>query len=312
MHSCYTRTVADLPWAEWPVCLDVVVQRFFCDNAGCHYKTFAERFPAVVARYARRTLRLAARQRQTAYALGGEAGAKLVPHLTIPTSGDTLLRLIRKVPPVVVKSPRVVGVDDWAWRKGHHYGTILVDLERHCPIDLLPDRSADSLATWLQAHPEVEIICRDRANEYIDGASRGAPQAQQVADRWHLLQNLREALERLLEQHPVCLYAAATPQPPAIEPEPQSSPKADEPPPPPSPPRFSQAEQRRQATRHRRLARYQAVIELHQQGLSSRAIARQLGLGRHTVRRYLDAGAFPEMAQRRKGSSILDRYLPYL
>jgi transposase len=305
--------VADLPWAEWPVYLKVLVQRFFCDNPACHYKTFAERFAEVVARYARRTLRLATRQQQTAYALGGEAGAKLAPHLTMPTSADTLLRLIRKVPALEVKSPRVLGVDDWAWAKGHRYGTILVDLERHRPIDVLADRSADSLAAWLQAHPGVEIVCRDRAKEYIEGATRGAPQAQQVADRWHLLQNLREALERLLDQHSACLYAAAN-EPAALVPElePSPSPPTDEAPPLASSPAPTQAEQKRQLTRDRRLARYQTVLELQQQGLSRRAIARQSGLGYRTIQRYLDAGTFPEMAQRRKGPSILDQYLPYL
>jgi len=313
VHSHYTRTVADLPWAEWPIYLKVLVQRFFCDNPACRSKTFAERFVEVVARYARRTLRLATRQQQTAYALGGEAGAKLAAHLIIPTSADTLLRLIRKVSPVEVKSPKVLGVDDWAWSKGHRYGTILVDLERHCPIDLLPDRSADSLAAWLQAHPEVEIVCRDRAKEYIDGATRGAPQAQQVADRWHLLQNLREALERLLDQHSACLYAAANePAVPVIELTLPPSTQADEtPPPPPSPP-LTQAQQKCQTTRDRRLARYQAVLELQQQGLSRRAMARRLGLGYRTIQRYLDADTFPEMAQRRKGRSILDKYVPYL
>ena len=210
-----------------------------------------------------------------------------------------------------VKSPSVLGVDDWAWCKGHRYGSLLVDLERHCPIDLLPDRSADSLVAWLQTHTGVELICRDRANEYIDGATRGAPKAQQVADRWHWLQNLREALERLLDQPAICLYAAASePPPPTIEPDPPLSPKADETP--PASPSLTQAEQKRQATRERRLARSQVVIELHQQAFSGRAIARQLGLGYHTIRRYLDADAFPEMAQRRKSRSILDRYLPYL
>lgn len=311
VHSHYTRTVADLPWAEWPVYLKVLVQRFFCDNPACRYKTFAESFAEVVARYARRSLRLATRQQQTAYALGGEAGAKLAPHLIIPTSGDTLLRLIRKVPPVEVKSPRVLGVDDWAWAKGHRYGTILVDLERHRPIDLLADRSAESLAAWLQAHPGVEIVCRDRAREYIDGVTQGSPHAQQVADRWHLLQNLREALERLLDQHSACPYAAAN-EPVASILEPPPSPQANETPPPPSSPSLTQAQQKRQATRDRRLARYQAVLELQQQGLSRRAMARQLGLGSRTVQRYLDAGTFPEMAHRRKGRSILDQYLPYL
>jgi hypothetical protein len=202
---------------------------------------------------------------------------------------------------------------DWAWSKGHRYGTILVDLERHCPIDLLADRSAESLAAWLRAHPGVEIVCRDRAREYIDGVTQGAPHAQQVADRWHLLQNLREALERLLNQHSACLYAAANePAAPILGSEAPPSPQANDTPPPLSSPSLTQAQQKRQATRERRLVRYQAVLELQQQGLSRRAIARQLRLGSRTVQRYLDAGTFPEMAQRRKGGSILDQYLPYL
>jgi transposase len=307
VHSHYSRCVADLPWAEWRVCLELTVRRFFCDEPLCRYKTFAERFPETVAPFARRTLRLALRQRQTALALGGEAGAKLTPHLVMPTSGDTLLRQIRATPVPATETPRVLGVDDWAWRKGQRYGTILVDLERHQPCDLLADRSAESLAAWLQAHPGVEIICRDRANEYIEGANQGAPQAQQVADRWHLLQNLREALERLLDQHPACLLAAAAAEPPVLPPAPATPPEIA----PPSP-KLTKTEQNRQATRERRLARYQTVMDLKQQGLSKRAIARQVGLDARTVRRYVDAGTFPEMAQRRKGPSILDPYLPYL
>lgn len=309
-HSHYGRTVADLPWADFMICLDLTVRRFFCDNDACQRKIFTERLPDFVAPSARCSLRLTSKQRQTGLKLGGEAGAGLLQKLEIPTSSDTLLRLIQTDTTQPSPTPRVLGVDDWAWCKGQRYGTILVDLERHCPVDLLPDRSADSLAAWLQAHPGVEIISRDRANEYIEGASRGAPEAVQVADRWHLLGNLKEALERLLDQQQACLYAAAAPPDPQAEPEPQpdAAPQPDV----TSVSTLTKAEQKRQATRQRRLARYQAVLDLRQQGIGVRAIARQLGLGRQTVRRYLEADIFPEMAQRQKRASILDQYLPYL
>jgi transposase len=312
VHSHYYRTLADLPCAGHSMGLLLRVRRFFCDNPWCTRRIFAERMPDFVDPWARRTLRLAERQRQLGLALGGEAAKRLADYLMLPVSGDTLLRLVMDGSAKEMVTPRVLGVDDWAWCKGQKYGTILVDLERRCVVDLLPDRSADSLAGWLQAHPGVEIISRDRALAYIEGITRGAPDAIQVADRWHLLVNLREALERLLDRNRECLQAAATPEEePAPDPTPLSQgqqkeiqPIADLPP--------TRVEVRRQLVRERRLARYQAVILLHEQGVKIRAIARHLGMGRQTVRRYINAGAFPEMAKRRKRPSILDLYLPFL
>jgi transposase len=242
--------------------------------------------------------------------LGGEAGARLLNQLGMPASGDTVLKLMQDEPRRAAPVPRVLGIDDWAWCKGQRYGTILVDLEHHTPVDLLPDRPADSLAAWLRAHPGIEIISRDRSREYAKGIAQGAPDAVEVADRWHLLQNLKDALIRILEQNSACLYAAASE--PDIDRLPESVVESDTPTESADSPVPTKAAQRRQASRERRLARYQAVMDLHQQGMKIRSIAHQLGMGRATVRHYIKAGGFPEMGKRRRRPTILDPYLSYL
>ena len=199
----------------------------------------------VSARYGRQTSRLSETIRLVGYVLGGEAGARLSKRLGMATSSDTVLRRLKVGPSIEVRGARAVGVDDWAWRKGQCYGTILVDLESHTPIDLLPDRSADSLAAWLQAHPGAEVISRDRGGIYADGATCGAPEAVQVADRFHLLCNLTSAVERVLEQKRTALAKAVVPA--TAEPSPPSSdsvPKAK-----------SRSEQDREDRRQRRVDR---------------------------------------------------------
>lgn len=154
--------------------------------------------PTVVAPYARRTTRLSAVVEAIALALGGAGGARILAALGLACSPDTLLHCIRDARRPVAPAPRVIGIDDWSWRRGQRFGTIIVDLERHVVLDLLPDRAADSTVAWLQAHPAVATIARDRAGVYAEAASKGAPQAVQVADRWHLLHNLAEVLEEFL------------------------------------------------------------------------------------------------------------------
>jgi len=338
IHSRYERRIADLPCAGMAIRLQVQVRKFFCRNPHCTRMVFSERLPMVAAAYGRRTYRLQAEQHQLGLDLGGEVGARTAQRQGMPVSGDTLLRLVREPAVAMPPTPRVLGVDDWAMCKRQTYGTILVDLETHRPVELLADRSAETLARWLAEHPGVEIISRDRANDYIEGASRGAPDAIQVADRFHLLQNVREIVQRLLDRHQAALRAAtaagdtaedgkmvsastgaALPEvQPSVQQEHISIELSVTPPDaaaaerPIAPSKPTKAEQQRAASQARRLARYNMVRELHAAGMSQRQIVRQLGMSIRTVRRFVMADEFPKRATRRKVPSKLDPFLPYL
>src|SRR6266446_6235072 len=209
VHSRYTRTLADLPWGAYVVRVQLRVRKFFCDHPACPRQIFTERLPTVAAPWARRTLRLAQHLSALGLALGGQAGARLAARFQWRTDPDTLLRLVRVAPTPAVSTLQVLGVDEWAWRRGQRYGTILVNLEDHRVIDLLPERSAESVAAWLAQHPTVRVVCRDRSALYAEGIRRGAPQAVQVVDRFHLVKNLREAVEAFLHSQRPALQAAA-------------------------------------------------------------------------------------------------------
>jgi transposase len=244
--------------------------------------------------------------------LGGEAGARLAAKLAMPTSADTLLRRVRQAALPAPAAVRVLGVDDWAFRKGHHYGTILCDLERHCLVDLLPERSAEALREWLEKHPEVEIISRDRSEEYIRGATNGAPQAIQIADRWHLLRNLQDALKGTVDRYHAEVRAtvqAIIADPPKPLPDPNSGtlPMAEQ----TAAPILTLRTQRQQERRHLRKALYEEARALHGQGISQRVIADRLGLHRSTVRRFVATGSFPERASRHSARST-DGFIAYL
>ena len=241
-------------------------------------------------------------------ALGGEAGARLAARLAISTSPDTLLRAVNasgsSVP--AVPTPRVLGVDDWAWRRGHRYGTALVDLERNTVVDLLPDRQAETLATWLREHPGVEVIARDRAGAYADGARQGAPEAVQVTDRWHLLRNLGDAVHALADRHGSAIRRAAQ----AVAQE-RAATAAAEPAPPAAPRPPNAAVRASEASLSRRQARYEEAARLHGQGVSIRRIAALLGAERKTVRGWLRHGAAPSWRKPKRGSA-LDPFVPLL
>jgi transposase len=279
-------------------------------NANCPRCIFTERLPDVVEPWARRTKRLAQVQQEIGLMAGGTAGKHITRRLNMPASVHVLLRLMRRPAPSAAPTPRVLGIDDWAKRKGHTYGTILVDLETNQVVDLLPDRSAETVETWLRDHPGVEIISRDRAGAYAEGATKGAPEAVQVADRWHLLKNLGDALSRILGHHHRALKKlTALPDP--LETAIASTITLEDIAQvvPPNSPAHTELQQQR---REQRMARYQEVQQLYQRGLTLSAIAAQTGLDRKTVRKYAYADELPERQSSSRSGSILDPYKPYL
>jgi transposase len=291
VHSRYTRTVADLPWHGIPFRLHLIVRRFFCDHRECPRQIFTERLPELVAPYARRTLALSEVLTLIGFALGGEAGARLLHAHHEGVSPDTLVRLIRRAAVPAAGSPTIVGVDDFAFRRGQRYGTILVDLEQHRVIDLLPDREAATVAQWLAHHPGITLICRDRGGAYAEGARQGAPQVKQVADRFHLLKNLGDALEVVLRREQATLEHVQTTVrravPAVIPPETMREPA----------PVISCMEHRHSLSQTKRQTRYDQIQTLRQQGVSLRAIARYLGVTRNTVRRYVYAVTCPPIVR---------------
>ncbi len=312
VHSHYTRTVADLPWADRPIHLALHARKFFCTTVTCSRRIFTERLPAVVAPWGRRTLRLADRQRRIGITAGGTAGAALTTTLAMPVGDDTLLTLVRQTPLPDRPTPHVLGVDDWAMRKGQTYGTILVDLETGKPIDLLSERSADQFAHWLTDHPGVSIISRDRGGIYAEGAKKGAPDAVQVADRWHILKNLGDVLLRVFQQQHQAIEAAFTPSPPppsaehatqVIERDAATEPDSVQ---------LTHREHEQQTRHAAKVARHEHVRQLHQQGVSLHAIARHTGLERKTVRKYVHLDHLPLPQARGQRDSLLDPYKPYI
>ena len=203
-HSRYVRHLQDLPVQGITVALRIKLSRWRCRDRGCERKTFSDLLPRIAQPFARRTRRVSELAQLVGHAAGGRPAERLMTRLGLPQSDDTILRQLKRhqaergeATPV-----RVAGIDDWGWRKGCSYGTIVVDLERREVVDVLADRSAASTAEWLRGHPEVEVVSRDRAGLYADGACQGAPEARQVADRFHLLQNLRQTIEQQLSRAP--------------------------------------------------------------------------------------------------------------
>ena len=294
IHSHYERVLRDVPCAGRAVILRLRARRFRCDVVRCPCRIFTERLPQLLAPRARRTLRAQEQLGSLGLALGGRPGARQATTLGLPVSARTLLRVLHRQPCPASGPVRILGVDDFAFRKGRRYGTILVDLESHRVVDLLPDRTAATVAAWLRQHPEVAVISRDRAGAYAEGARQGAPHALQIADRFHLVQNVTEALERYLARKHAALRQATQAQ---DSPAPAPPGTAAAPAVPTAVP-STRAEHEQHDRRARRLGRYEDVRALYAQGYSQRAIADQLALSRDTVQRFLQAGHFPERQPR--------------
>ena len=319
VHSRYERTLKDLPLVQFSLTILLQVCKFFCLNQNCPRRIFTERLPHIVAPWARRTARYTEHLKAMGLALGGSAAARLSHQIGYGHSRNSFLCVISSLPLPEISTPKILGVDDFALRRGHNYGTILVDLAQNQPIALLPERTAEVLEEWLKAHPGVEILSRDRSKAYKRGMSEGAPEAIQVADRFHLLQNLEEVLEKVFKGHDPALKRVERAQlqaegravPPPLDPQcdPQSqtitiSPPLD----PPSAPQSQKAQHRA-----RRLEKYEQTHALRQQGYLIKAIAHHLGIGERTVYTYLAAPTFPErQPSRRQWRSGLDSYKPYV
>ncbi len=194
IQSRYTRTLRDLPSIGRPISLVIHVRRFFCKKSTCTQKIFAERLPSLCHPHAQRTKRLQEALCQLGLRVGGQAGADVGSELGMSGSRDTILRLVRRSPQPATSEPRIIGLDDWARKRRLRYGTLICDLERSQPIDLLPDRKVSTVSAWLKKHPSIDIVSRDGSSEYASAIKKGAPHARQVSDRWHLVKNLAECV----------------------------------------------------------------------------------------------------------------------
>lgn len=298
VHSRYERRLSDAAVGGRELLIQLRVRRFFCDSSCCERLTFAEQVPGVTVAYARRTPLLRAVLERIALALGGRPGERLARHLAVSVSRMSLLRLIRALPIPAPGAVAVLGVDDFATRRGHTYGTILVDMDTGQPVDVLPDRLADTFTEWLRAHPGAEVICRDRAGAYAEGARLGAPNAIQVADRFHLLYNLTVAVDRVVRAHRTCLA-----EQPAADAVAQPSPTTQL-----ASPDVGEG-RRAELTRQR----WAEVHALWDKGIGTTAISRALNLDHKTVLRYARAVSAddPLTALPQRGSQ-LDEHSAYL
>jgi transposase len=324
IHSRYERRLTDLPWADYSITLQLCVRKFFCLNALCKRRIFTERLSRVTTPWARKTLRLTQKLSVIGLANGGASGARLSQVLGMAACRNTLLQLVRSIPLPLFVTPSILGVDDFCFRKGKTYGTVLIDLERRRPIALLKDAKAETLTEWLKAHPGVKIVSRDRSKTYESGIRLGAPEAIQVADRFHLLQNLSQTLQQVFGTHAKALkevekqvFSPDTKVLKEVETAHNLSLIAEANPC-PVVPRFPQNTSLKRKVqsaqaRDRRRDIHEQVWSLRSQGWSRQAIAQKLRVSKTTVFNYLRNSTFTERRQRSdQGRSLLNPYHNYI
>lgn len=317
VHDEYQRRLQDVSCGGRPIQVELEVRRFVCGDGSCPVATFAEQVDGLTAKHQRRTVGLRGLLERVALALAGSAGSRLARAMGQAVSRFTLIRMIRALPDPEVGHVAVLGVDDFAKRKGASYATVLLNMDTHQVLDVLDGREADTFADWLRAHPGIEVICRDRAGSYALGARQGAPDAQQVADRFHLLQDLGKAVEKTVIAHHAALHDP-DPEPAHREPAPTAASHltesgADLAPPPAEPDGYRDGAGQPRWLIARHTERYDAVQALLAKKMSLSAIGRELGLNRQTVARFARAESLEQVLfKATHRASILDDFKPYL
>lgn len=269
VHSCRRRRIQHLPCSGHTLWLVFSVRHWYCRNPACSRKIFAESLAPFAGSHQQSSQALQNLQRQLGLIAGGEAGKRAATAVGLRCSADTLLRRVINTPETKQSGAPHVGIDEWAWHRGHRYGTLIVNLDTHRPLVLLPGRDQRTLATWFRKYPEIQIVSRDRSGVYATAAREGAPQARQVADRWHLLKNIGDALERMMYRHIPLIRLVASELSPKKSPVPEPSVPAAS---------LRRPERLKQQTRKKRHQRWTEVMALHNKGCSFREISRITGL----------------------------------
>ncbi|EMY1205594.1 ISL3 family transposase [Escherichia coli] len=303
VHSCRRRRLQHLPCSGQTLWLVFSVRHWYCRNPACSRKIFAESLAPFASSHQQSSQALQNLQRQLGLIAGGEAGKRAAMAVGLRCSADTLLRRVINTPETKQSGAPHVGIDEWAWHRGHRYGTLIVNLDTHRPLVLLPGRDQRTLATWFRKYPEIQVVSRDRSGVYATAAREGAPQARQVADRWHLLKNIGDALERMMYRHIPLIRLIASELSPKKSPEPELSVPAA---------LLRRPERLKQQTRKKRHQRWTEVMALHNKGCSFREISRITGLSRVTVSRWVRSGTFPEMSTRPPKRGLLDPWREWL
>jgi transposase len=298
VHCRYRRTIADVALGGRHLLLKLHVRKWICREASCPQCIFAERFPGLVRRYARMTDRLVEALQSVGVTTNGADAARILSSLGMPTTAKTVIRHVLQLPLPGEGSVHEVGLDEWAWKKGHHYGTILVDLAERRVVQLLADRSVETSKAWLRTHPEIRIVSRGRGKLFREAATDGAPQAQQVVDRFHLQKNFAEALEKFFRHKTRVLKAGARSLAGKARPVARTA-------------AAKIGEKERRGRHRQRVAVHKRIWKLYREGYHNEQIAQLVGVSSRSVYRALEQEVAPPPRRRSRSHSIIDPSLSY-